>query len=95
MSDAIYYGRLFQDPTFVARVKERWGILKSNLQTIPAFIDIEKSKLSKSAEINIQLWPISSRVNGDETMSFDDAVQRMKTAYEARLEFIDNAINNM
>ena len=69
--------------------------LKSTLQTIPSFIDDEKEKLIKSADLNINLWPISSRVNGDETMSFEDAVERMKNAYETRLQIIENAINNM
>ena len=95
IKEAIYYDKLFEDPQFVNKVKERWNSLKTTLQTIPNFIETEKLKLSKSADLNIQLWPISSRVNGDETMSFEDAVNRMKNAYENRLQVIENAINNM
>ena len=95
ISNAIYYGRLFQDPTFVARVKERWAILKPNFETIPSYIESEKVKLTKSANINIQLWPISSRVNGDETLSYEDAISRMKAAYELRLQRLDDDITNM
>ena len=76
-------------------MKDRWTTLKPNLKNISTFIEEEKNKLLKSADLNIQLWPISSRVNGDETMSFEDAVERMKNAYETRLEIIENAITNM
>ena len=95
ISNAIYYNRLFEDLHFKAKVKTRWELLKANLQTVSNFIEEEKNKLLKSADLNIKLWPISSRVNGDETMNFEDAVKRMKEAYENRLQVIGNAINNM
>ena len=95
IANALYYGRLFQDELFIAKVKERWELLKVELKTIPIFIEEEKIKLSKTADLNIKLWPISSRENGDETMSFDEAIERMKGAYETRWQTIDNMINNL
>ena len=41
------------------------------------------------------MWPISSRINGDETMAFDEAVERLKKAYLDKLEWLDQQINNM
>lgn len=95
LSDALYYGRLLSDPAFVARVKERWAELKPKFEEIPAFIESEKVRLSKSADINIKLWPISSRTNGDETMTYDAAVTRMINAYNNRLQTLDRVIGQL
>lgn len=95
ISESVYYGRLFQDPVFVQRVKERWQLLKPKFEEVPAFIAGEKEKLAKSDRLNIKMWPISSRTNGDETLSYDDAVARMTSAYEARMEKMDLLITNL
>ena len=95
IAESLYYGRLFQDPVFVQRVKERWGVLKPKFAEIPNFIDAEKQKLQKSDQLNIKMWPISSRTNGDETLTYDAAVERMKNAYQTRLQKIDALISNL
>lgn len=91
----IYYDALFSDPDFVDRVKERWNLLKPTFSTIPDFIETEKNKLAKSADINIKMWPISQRVNKDEDLSYEMAIEQMKFAYEQRLQWLDTQINNM
>lgn len=95
IASSLYYDKLFQDSEFKRKVKERWAFLKADFLSITTFIDDEKNKLSKSADINIQLWPISSRENGDETLSFKEAVERMKTSYNNRIQALDDIINNM
>lgn len=92
---SIYYPRLFMDPVFVQRVKDRWAMLKPGFETIGSFIDEQKNKLQKSADINIGMWPISIRVNEDEELPFEDAVERMKTAYNEKLQWLDAQITNM
>ena len=37
---ATYYQYLFEDPTFVARVKELWTLYKPRLDTVPTYIDL-------------------------------------------------------
>ena len=93
--NSIYYGRLFEDPVFVQRVKERWNTLKAKFDTVSDYIEMEKNRLLKSADINIGMWPISIRINEDETLPFNDAVERMKAAYNAKLQWLDIQINNM
>lgn len=85
----LYYGYLFSDPKFKNRVKERWAELKPKFEQIPAFIEelAQKIKLSNSA--NIAIWPISTNINGDEKMSFEEAVETMKTAYLNKLNWLD------
>lgn len=92
----LYYPRLFEDSQFVALVKTRWAQFKPAIETkIPAFIDATKSQIEKSDVLNAPMWPIGgSRPNGDEDMTFDEAVARMKDAYLARLNWLDSQIQS-
>lgn len=94
----IYYGRLFQDPEFKKKVKERWAILEEGFRGIPEFIDSESARIRNSESMNHSMWPIDpsvigSYINMDETLSFDDAVEKMKKAYSKRVEILDREIN--
>lgn len=93
----LYYPRLFADPEFVAMVKSRWAKFKPAFETkIPEFIEETKSQIEKSDAINAPMWPIGgSKPNGDESMIFDDAVDRLKTAYLTKLNWLDAQIQNM
>lgn len=95
--NGLYYPRLFADPEFVAMVKSRWAKFKPAFETkIPEFIEATKSKIKKSDAINAPMWPIGgSKPNGDESMSFDDAVARLKSAYLSKLYWLDAQIQNM
>ena len=93
---AVYYGRLFSDPTFVTRVKELWSLRKSGFDSIINTIATKASELENSAVLNIALWPLTNQtVNGDEQMSYEDAVNRMKSAYTNKLNWLDSRIQNM
>ena len=93
---AIWYGRLFQDPDFKARVKARFEELLPQLQTIPGFIDETEAMLQRSAELNFAMWnPAEDAtqnggriINGDENMTFHDAVRRLRSIFEERLVVI-------
>lgn len=92
---AIYYDRLFEDPEFVKIVKNRWQILKPQFESVPNTIRSQANKIRHSEWINHELWPISSIVNGDEYMSFKDAVNRMINAYELKLSWLDQQIKGL
>lgn len=91
----IYYPALFNDREFVTKVKERWPAAKANFDKIPAFIDSEAEKIRNSDKMNSAMWPITQAVNGDETMSFDEAVARLRKSYTDKLEWLDHQIQNM
>ena len=91
----LYYPILFKNAAFVARVKERWTMLKPAFDKIPAFIDSEARRIASSEKMNHKLWPITMVENRDEHMSFEEAVQRMRTAYETKLAWLDGAIKGM
>ena len=95
VKDALYYQRLFQDAAFVERVKERWTILKPKFEQIDAFIESEAERIAPSEKMNHTMWPINQTVNRDESMTFVDAVSRMKKAYNDKLSWLDAEINKM
>ncbi len=90
---AIWYIQLFKDPDFVAAVKSKWISEKSKFEEVLPFIDASAAKVKLSAETNEKLWPYNDSYNGDEKLSFDDAVTRLRNAYAQRIEWMDNAIN--
>ena len=63
--------------------------MKPNFETVPAYIDAEADKLKISDEINSVMWPINKTENGDETMTYQAAIDRMKAAYTAKLNWLD------
>ena len=93
---AIWYHRLFQDPAFKARVKARFEELLPQLETIPSYIDETEALLQRSAELNFAMWnPAEDAsqnggriINGDENMTFHDAVRRIRSIYQERLTVI-------
>ena len=53
------------------------------------------NKIRNSNKMNIAKWPISSRVNGDETMTFDESIARLKKSFTDKLSWLDQQIQNM
>ena len=83
-----------QSPAFKATAKARWAALKPKLSQLDSFIDTTADKIRESSEVNITMWPISgTKPNGDESMTFDQAVARMKQALHHRISEVDTAIN--
>lgn len=93
---AIWYGRLRQDPAFEAKLKARFNELLPKLETIPDYMDECERLLTESAKLNFAMWnPAEDAsqnggyiINGDENMSFHDAVARLKSIYKERLQVI-------
>ena len=69
--------------------------IRPDFAKIPAFIESEAKRITPSEKMNHVMWPITSTVNGDESMSFQEAVQRMKSIYEQKVKWLDDAIMKM
>jgi hypothetical protein len=90
---AIWYERLFQDPVFKKKVQARFLELLPKLETIPDYMDTCEEHLTESARLNFAMWnPADDRsmnggriINGDENLSFHEAVQRLKDNYKTHL----------
>lgn len=97
----MWYPLLFKDTNFRAKVQERWGVIYPQLLSVVAKID-EFAALNKvSEQFNYAMWPlvglknsVGSAFNGDEDMSFDEAIATMKQAYTERLEWMNSSITS-
>ncbi|MBR5075844.1 MAG: CotH kinase family protein [Bacteroidales bacterium] len=91
--EAIWYARLFEDPVFKEKVKKRFQELLPQLETIPAYMDALQERLSESARYNFRMWDPAGDanmnggfiINGDENLTFEEAVKRLKDNYDIRL----------
>ena len=55
----------------------------------------QAESIRHSNEINFAQWPISEDTNGDEKLTFDQAIENMRAGYSNRLQLIDNFIGNL
>jgi hypothetical protein len=92
IKSAIYYNALFKDPAFVARVKEKWAESKADFESVAEDIDDIYEHIRLSATYNGTLWPISQTTNGDVSLSYDDAVARLRSTYVARIQTLNALI---
>ncbi|MBR4809309.1 MAG: CotH kinase family protein [Bacteroidales bacterium] len=98
--NAIWYSRLFEDPAFRKKVRERFKELKPLLETIPDYIDECQSLLAKSADLNFAMWDPSGDatqnggkiINGDERLTFAEAVARLRKIYQERLQVLSTKL---
>ena len=90
----MWYDALFQNETFVKRLKERWNACKADVGNVEKFIDDTQAAIRESAVYNASIWPLGGYdVNGDGSLSFDAAVARLKQAFKQKIELNDKAIN--
>jgi len=91
-----WYYRLFQDPAFRTKVKERWNQLKPQFETIPDFIDNRTAYLEKAAERNFRKWNILGKNVWSQVVtsgSYAGEINYMKNFYTKRLQWLDKEIN--
>ena len=90
----LWYDALFKDPVFVNKAKERWTLLKPRFKEVIPLIEACRDKLLESERLNIRMWnpKDAELLNGDETLSFNDACEQMKNNYTRRIETRDRLI---
>ena len=91
----LFYPRLLKDEKFRNRMVERWDMQKDALKKLPEFIDEQADRIRLSESYNQVKWPISNRENGDETMTFQQSVDRIKQAFLDKWEWMDRNIRNL
>lgn len=91
-----YIQRLLLTPDFCRVVRERWNVLRPLLDDIPAYIDAKAKLLSVSEANNILMWPVTDKTtNGDELLSYPEAIDRMKQSFLLRLQVLDEFIRRL
>ena len=95
IKSTLWYIYLFKYPEFKSAVKARWAEVEDTFRGIDQYIVDIADKTRESNELNLSKWPISSTVNGDESMPYDEAIARMREAYQHRLDRIDGNVSAM
>lgn len=97
----MWYPLLFKDVTFRAKVQERWAVIYPRLLTVINKIDEFAVQNRVSDQFNFAMWPLSplkvsvgGAFNGDEDMTFDEAIASMKQAYSERLDWMNTSITS-
>ena len=93
---SMFYPALLKDERFRNRVVERWEQYKDGLKKLPEYIDSQAEYIRLSESYNHAQWPIvNNPENGDETMTFQQAVNRAKQAFLDKWEWMDKNIRNL
>ena len=91
----MFYPALLKDERFRNRMIERWELQKDQLKKLPEYIDQQADHIRLSEGYNQVMWPIDNRENGDETLSFQQSVDRIKQAFLDKWEWMDKNIRNL
>ena len=97
VKDALYYAQLFKDPVFVSKVRERWRRFKPAFEEVTEIILETGSSLSVSAELDDAMWSLLNfnTRNEDEKLAYMDAIRRISSNYNQRLNWLDQQITNL
>ena len=95
--EALWFGQLFKNPSFVAKVKARWSLLKPSFEKVASSIDETGNLIFISSLVNDEMWSLRGRgsANDDEDLSHEAAVSKMKDAYLYRLGWLDEQIQQL
>ena len=87
----VYYPALYKDEKFRNRMLELWESKKNDLLKLTDYIDVMAEKIRLSEEYNHSLWPIpyTQNENGDEQMTFQQAVDRIKKGFTDKWNWMD------
>ena len=89
------------DPVFKAKLLERWNEYKYVWKNgLPDYIDMMADSIRLSESYNDTRWAENKsltnyRQNGDYNLTFDQAVEAMKTAFYRRWDWIDQNLPNL
>ena len=91
----MFYPALRKDPKFKERLVDRWESRKAALKKLPDYIDSQADYIRISESVNQEMWPISNRENGDETMTFQQSIDRIKKYFLDKWEWMDANIKSL
>ncbi len=96
------YG-LFEHAEFKSLVKQRWNAIYGKLAAIINRIDVLATENALSDSYNSVMWPQSVAMSsvkkswtgyqGDENMTYEEAIANLKYVYQTRLEWMNTQIN--
>ena len=93
-----WYARLFQDPAFVTKVKNRFAYYKENQTTMLEKMDSYAVLLNKTQQQNDLTWELIGNYvwpNAFVGDTYQQEVDYMKSWYTQRMTWLETAINSL
>ena len=93
-----WYERLFQDPEFVELVKARFAYYRENQQIILDKVDDFAEQLTYAQEENNEKWETFGQYVWPNPVVYDthqEEVDHLKTWYIERMDWLENAFNDL
>lgn len=93
----MWYPRMFQDPEFIALLKERWTALYPKFHTAIGYMQQMKEKLSASAEKNYSIWDptMQGSPNGEGSMTYTQSVDKIIDRFTERIEWLNDEFSKL
>lgn len=94
LKESAWFKRLFEDPSFVAKVKDRVAFFWQNKESVLSFINDKASYLKYSASENNNRWDVLYHPDQyypreyDIWGSYDNEVQNLKYWFEKRIDWM-------
>ena len=91
-----YFNRLKGDPEFKRRLIDRWDMHKVKFKQLPTYIRAMADSIRLSEAENYKVWGAinnpNGNQNGDQNLSFQEAVETMIQAFNKRYDWIETKI---
>jgi len=96
----LFFTKLFDDPVFLLKYKERWNEKYADIVSMTDFMDETARKLEKSAEQNFQFWWYRTYAPWTNTRPFEpndlfNSVSLLKDWYRAHVSYLNAEINKI
>ncbi len=104
LKSTLYYYQLWTNPEFKNHLLHRWEIIKSIFKGLGPYIDQQANLIREAEARNHEMWPCypnpssetgDGKVNGDENLTFDQAIERMKTSLTQRIQDVETELNRL
>jgi hypothetical protein len=104
LMSTLYYYQLWTHPEFKRHLLHRWDIIKPVFQGLGTYIDQQANLIREAEARNHEMWPCfpnprsetaDGKVNGDELMTFDQAISRMKASIIQRIDDVERELNRL
>ena len=89
-----WFRRLHEDPAVNELRIERWNTLRPSFEEVFQEIEDTRKLIRISAEANDSLWAIEPDINEEESLTFDEAVDRLRDNLAEQMEWIDTHIED-
>jgi hypothetical protein len=95
---SLWFNRLFQDPAFAKKVRERWNSVKrSQIDTLPAYADQLAATLAISHQENFKRWKLDQYdwPNAVVAGSYAGELRYLKNWLAQRIAWMDRRLNDV